>query len=88
MPVFGTDRLGFFYSIEPVVTAFFYLDFYDFGHDRSELSLTITGTYRYNIYYFGSDRLSIYLLLYKTGVYRLHIFMNILTVLTVYSVYY
>ena len=28
-----------FLPLEPVVTAFFYLDFYDFGSDRSELSV-------------------------------------------------
>jgi len=38
MPVFGTDRLTFFYCREPVVTALIYHEFYDFGHYRSELS--------------------------------------------------
>ena len=67
------------------MTAFFYHVFIGFGSDRSELSVTITGTDRYNKYYFGSDRLHIYPVLYKTGAYRLDIFMNILTDSTVYS---
>ena len=39
--------VNLFLQLEPVVTAFLDLDFTDFGHDRSELSLIITGTYRY-----------------------------------------
>jgi len=61
-----------FLPLEPVVTALIYHVFIGFGNYRSELSVTITGTYRYNIYHFGSDRLHIYPLLYKTGVDRLY----------------